>query len=197
MNEIKKYDPEVLDFRSWRPHMCQFFREAVLRISRPELGKIMNVAAATIASWEDPENGVAPSRKNLENLCRVFECEPFELYTDFDPKQTRAFLNDVFRTWSFVLQKAIRSSNVSEQKFALNLTELFMDYDERRRSWEAAEPDDEKSEIVESELDEIMFGKNPEGTPDSNDDPNIEEGSEEDADEEEEVVVHAVTSSME
>ena len=177
--ELEEFDEDLLDLRGWRPHMCQFFREAVLRVSRRELGKILDVDAATIAGWELPKGGRAPSVKNLDKLCRAFDCEPYELYSEFDPEHTEEFINDIFKTWSFVLQKAIRSENLTEQKFALHLTQLFMDYDERRRIWKANEPKSEQSAQVSEDLKTLMFNNPPE---DLENEPEIEEGSEVDAD---------------
>lgn len=181
--ELEEFDPNALDHTSWRPHMCQFFREAILRVSRNELGKMIKVSPASIRLWEDPKTNQAPSRPNLIKLCRAFGCEIFELYSDFDPAYTQEFLKDVFKTWSFVLQRSIRSDSVSEKKFALNLTQLFMDYDERRREWESENPKDENSIEVESSLDKIMFEKQMNGQ-DLDEDVDIEEGSEIDIDEE-------------
>lgn len=173
-NEIEVFDDQVLNYPSWRPHMCQFFREAVLRVSRKELGRIIDVSSNRIAEWEKPKSGVAPSRDNLDKLCRAFDCESYELYTDFDPEYTQEFLNDIFRTWSFVLQQYIRSDMISQQKFALQLTQLFMDYDERRRIWKSQEPKTDESTELTEELKQIMF--NPEEN-----EPDIEEGDEVDA----------------
>ena len=194
--EIKKYDPNELDFQAWRPHMCQFFREAVLRISRNELAERIKVAGGTIAVWENPKTKIVPNRVNLENLCKAFDCEPFELYSDFNPEHTREFLEDTFKTWSFVLQRSIRSDAVSEKKFALQLTQLFMDYDERRRAWEAGDPKDATSKQVESDLDKVMFGPQNEESKEVEGDSDIEEGSEEDI-EEEGKKIHALTPPVE
>ena len=178
--ELKEYDPDALPAHAWRPHMCQFFREAVLRISRKELASKMQVSVQRIGSWENPRKKVAPSRPNLDKLCEVFGCEMFELYTDFDPAHTREFLEDIFRTWSFVLQQAIRENSVSEKRFALHLTQLFMDYDDRRRAWEAETVKDPDSLEVDDQLSQVMFGSDPEDE-NSLEEPDIEEGEEIDA----------------
>lgn len=172
--DIERSDEDQLNYHSWRPHMCQFFREAVLRVSRVELGRIIDADPKTISSWEKPKDGRAPGRKYLDRLCRAFDCEAYELYSEFDPEYTQQFINDIFKTWSFVLQQYIRSNLISEQKFALQLTQLFMDYDERRRIWKSQEPKTEESAEIAAELQSIMFDKNEE-------EPEIEEGDEVDA----------------
>ena len=180
--EMEKYDAEMLEASSWRPHMCQFFREAVLRVSRSELAHQIKVSSGAIREWENPRSKIVPSLTNLRKLCKAFECKPFELYTDFNPAHTRQFLDDIFKTWSFVLQQSIRSESVGEKKFALSLTQLFMDYDERRRAWEAEDPQDEASQAVEDELQNIMFNQDA-GNSDGNE-PDIEEGVEDEEDSE-------------
>ena len=178
--KVDTSNPNPLNFNAWRPHMCQFFREAVLRMSRAELAKKIGVSGAIIGKWEDIKSKSAPNEPNLEKLCQAFGCEIFELYSDFDPAHTREFLEDIFKTWSFVLQQAIRSDIVSEKKLALSLTQLFMDYDERRRTWEAQDPRSKESDVVQSGIDEIMFKEKP--TTDSDtDESDVEEGGEIDA----------------
>ena len=183
--ELASQEKSDLRVTSWRPHMCQFFREAILRITRQELARILQVTPESITKWEDPKNGQPPNRYNLEKLCQVFNCEMFELYSDFNPDDTREFLKDIFKTWSFVLQQCIRSKSSADKTLALKLTNLFMEYDEKRRVWEIENPTDVISTTVEDELNQIMFGDEskeiPEFDSENEDEPEIEEGDEEDA----------------
>ena len=152
---------EMLDKSNFRKHNLRLFRERIVGLTKSELARRIGVTTQTIYDWESlTKTHCVPSWTNLLKLCEIFNCQPVDLYTDFDSKYLAGMLDDMLELVVTDFNQNIRSNRISDKKLAMKQFEVLCSVRDYQENRDLGIDRDKESENKEVEMHKRRYQSN-------------------------------------